>query len=54
MIIPPLQGSINSDQKIVDKVQFSHSQVSRYFPNLSSLSLFLSFSLVTFTASIKS
>ncbi|CAI8000043.1 Kinesin-like protein KIF13B [Geodia barretti] len=26
MIIPPLQGSINSDQKIVDKVQFSHSQ----------------------------
>jgi kinesin family protein 13 len=26
MIIPPLQGSINSDQKIVDRVQFSHSQ----------------------------
>ena len=27
MIIPPLQGSVNNEQKIVDCVQFTHSQV---------------------------
>ena len=47
MIIPPLQGSINSEQKIVDRVEFSHSQVSISLSLSLSfyLSLFLSFSL---------
>ena len=29
MIIPPLQGQNTTDQKMVDRVQFSHSQVMR-------------------------